>query len=280
MRNDAWLELRRRPVVWVAVAIVALILAMAAFPNLFTSVDPADCTLDRSMHPPSGGAWFGYDFQGCDVFSRTVHGARSSILVGVLATLVAGFIAAAVGLTAGYFGGWLDALLSRLTDIVLGIPLLLAAIVLLHRAAAGGGHGVGPVVLTLGVLGWTSAARVVRSSVLAASRQDYVVAARMLGAGNRRILLRHIVPNAVAPAVVVLTITLGTFIASEATLSFLGIGLRAPSISWGGDIFAAQPRLRQAWWPLIWPSTFLALTVLAFIMLGDAIRDAFDPRLR
>jgi peptide/nickel transport system permease protein/oligopeptide transport system permease protein len=280
MRNDAWRELRRRPVFWVSIAIVALILTMAALPDLFTRVDPADCTLSRSMRTPSGGAWFGYDFQGCDVFSRTVHGARSSMLVGVLATLLAGVIAAAVGMTAGYFGGWLDALLSRITDIVLGIPLLLAAIVLLHRATAGGGHGVWPVVLALGILGWTTAARVVRSSVLAASQQDYVVAARMLGAGNRRILLRHIVPNAIAPAVVVLTITLGTFIASDATLSFLGIGLRAPSISWGGDILGAQPRLRQAWWPLIWPSTFLALTVLAFIMLGDAIRDAFDPRSR
>jgi oligopeptide transport system permease protein len=281
MRNDGWRELRRRPVFWVSVAVLALVLAMTVFPTVFTSVDPADCTLDRSMRPPSGGAWFGYDFQGCDVFSRTVHGARSSIEVGVFATLLAGAIAAAVGLTAGYFGGWLDALLSRITDVVLGIPLLLGGIVLLHRlTAGGGGRGVGAVVLTLGILGWTTAARVVRSSVLAASKQDYVVAARMLGAGNRRILLRHIVPNAVAPAVVVLTITLGTFIASEATLSFLGIGLQAPSISWGGDIFAAQPRLRQAWWPLIWPSTFLALTVLAFIMLGDAIRDAFDPRSR
>jgi len=280
MRSDAWLVLRRRPVFWLSVAIVVVILAMAAFPGLFTGVDPGDCTLSRSMRPPSGGAWFGYDFQGCDVFSRTVHGARSSLLVGGMATLLAGCIAAAVGMTAGYFGGWLDALLSRITDIVLGIPLLLGGIVLLHRASAGGGHGIWPVVLTLGVLGWTTAARVVRSSVLAASKQDYVVAARMLGAGNRRILLRHIVPNAIAPAIVVLTITLGTFIASEATLSFLGIGLRPPSISWGGDIFTAQPRLRQAWWPLIWPSTFLAVTVLAFIMLGDAIRDAFDPRSR
>ncbi|OLE23766.1 MAG: peptide ABC transporter permease [Actinobacteria bacterium 13_1_20CM_3_71_11] len=280
MRSEAWRILRRRPVFWLSVAIVAVILAMAAFPGLFTGVDPADCTLTRSMRPPGGGAWFGYDVQGCDVFSRTVHGARSSILVGGLATLLAGCIAAAVGMTAGYFGGWLDAVLSRVTDIVLGIPLLLGGIVLLHRASAGGGHGVWPVVLTLGVLGWTTAARVVRSSVLAASRQDYVVAARMLGAGNRRILVRHIVPNAIAPAVVVLTITFGTFVASEATLSFLGIGLRPPSISWGGDIFTAQPRLRQAWWPLIWPSTFLAVTVLAFIMLGDAIRDAFDPRSR
>src|SRR2546421_5418564 len=143
--SAAWRELRRRPVFWVSVAIVALILAMAALPDLFTSVDPADCSLNRSMRPPTGTAWFGYDFQGCDVFSRTVHGARSSILVGVLATLLAGVIAAAVGMTAGYFGGWLDALLSRITDVVLGIPLLLAAIVRLHRAPPGvGGIGVGP----------------------------------------------------------------------------------------------------------------------------------------
>src|SRR6266511_956583 len=266
MRDDAaWRALRRRPVFWIAVGILALILAMAALPSAFTSVDPTDCTLDRSMAVPSGTAWFGYDFQGCDVFARTVHGARSSILVG---------------LTAGYFGGWLDALLSRVTDVVLGIPLLLAAIVLLHRATAGSAQGIWPVIGTLGALGWTTAARVVRSSVLAARQQDYVQAARMLGAGHGRILLRHIVPNAVAPAIVVLTITLGTFIASEATLSYLGIGLRPPAISWGGDIFSAQPRLRQAWWPLIWPSTFLAVTVLAFIMLGDAVREAFDPRSR
>jgi peptide/nickel transport system permease protein/oligopeptide transport system permease protein len=281
MRSQTWRLLRRRPAFWASAAILLVILLMAAVPAAFTRVDPTDCTLDRSIRPPSGTAWFGYDFQGCDVFARTVHGARSSILVGVLATLLAGLIAAAVGLTAGYVGGWLDALLSRLTDIVLGIPLLLAAIVLLHRAtASGAAHGVWPVVATLGILGWTTAARVVRSSVLAARQQDYVLAARMLGAGHRRILLRHIVPNAVGPALVVLTITLGTFVASEATLSFLGIGLRAPDISWGGDIFSAQPRLRQAWWPLIWPSTFLALTVLAFIMLGDAIRDAVDPRSR
>jgi peptide/nickel transport system permease protein/oligopeptide transport system permease protein len=265
-------------VFWVSVAVLALILVMAAAPGLFTRVDPTDCTLDRSLAPPGGGAWFGYDFQGCDVFARTVYGARSSLLVGVFATVLTGLIAAAVGLSAGYFGGWLDALLSRITDVVLGIPLLLAAIVLLHRG--GSAHGVWPVAGTLGVLGWTTAARVVRSSVLATRQQDYVLAARMLGAGHRRILVRHIVPNAVAPAVVVLTITLGTFIAAEATLSYLGIGLRPPAISWGGDIFAAQPRLRQAWWPLIWPSTFLALTVLAFIMLGDAVRDASDPRSR
>jgi oligopeptide transport system permease protein len=279
--SDPWRQLARNPLFWFAVALLAAITVMAAAPQVFTGVRPGDCDLDRSLNPPDGSAWFGYDFQGCDVFARTVYGARSSLLVGVLSTAIAGAIALGVGLTAGYFGGWLDGLLSRVTDVVLGIPLLLAAIVLLHRAtASGSAHGIWPVVGTLGVLGWTTCARVVRSSVLAARQQDYVRAARMLGASHPRIVMRHILPNVLAPAVVVLTITLGTFIASEATLSFLGIGLRAPTISWGADIFSAQPRLRQAWWPLIWPSTFLAVTVLAFIVMGDAVRDAFDPRSR
>jgi peptide/nickel transport system permease protein/oligopeptide transport system permease protein len=277
LRGDAWRALRRNPIFWVSVLIVALFVVMAVYPRLFTGANPTDCDLDRSLRHPGGGAWFGYDFQGCDVFARSVYGARASIEVGLLATLVAGVLAFAVGMLAGYFGGWVDALLSRFVDVVLGIPLLLAAIVFLNRVQH---TGVWPVAVTLGALGWTTAARVVRASVIGARQQDYVLAARMLGAGHRRIMLRHILPNAMAPAIVVLTIALGTFIAAEATLSFLGIGLKPPNISWGVDISDAQPRLRAAWWPLIWPSTFLALTVLAFIMLGDATRDAFDPKGR
>jgi peptide/nickel transport system permease protein/oligopeptide transport system permease protein len=279
--GDAWRDLRRNPVFWVSVVIVLLFVVMAAAPGLFTKVNPGDCDLDRSLRQPGGGAIFGYDFQGCDVFSRSVYGARASIEVGLLSVLVAGILAFGFGMLAGYFGGWLDAVLSRIIDIVLGIPLLLAALVVLNRVAnSGHNYGVWPVAATLGGLGWTTAARVVRASVISAKQQDYVQAARMLGAGHRRIMARHILPNAMAPAIVVLTISLGIFIAAEATLSFLGIGLKPPAVSWGVDISGAQPRLRQAWWPLIWPSTFLALTVLAFIMLGDAVRAAFDPKGR
>ena len=279
--GDAWQDLRRKPVFWLSVLIVVVFVVMAIVPRLFTAASPVDCDLSRSLRQPGGDAWFGYDFQGCDVYARAVYGARASIEVGVLSTLLTGVLAFAVGMLAGYFGGWVDAVLSRVTDIVLAIPLLLAAIVVLHRISASGhDYGVWPVAFTLGALGWTTAARVVRASVISARQQDYVQAARMLGAGHRRIMLRHILPNAMAPAIVVLTITLGTFIALEATLSFLGIGLRPPNISWGVDISGAQPRLRQAWWPLIWPSTFLALTVLAFMMLGDAVRDAFNPKAR
>jgi peptide/nickel transport system permease protein/oligopeptide transport system permease protein len=192
-----------------------------------------------------------------------------------------GVIGLVFGMLAGYFGGWLDAVLSRVVDVVLGIPLLLAAIVLSKRLSADReGSGIATVVIVLGILGWTTAARVMRSSVLAARSQDYVAAARMLGAGPLRIMWRHILPNALAPFIVVLTIALGTFIATEATLSFLNIGLRPPAISWGIDISTAGKHVREAAMPLIAPSLFLTLTVLAFIMLGDAIRDAFDPKLR
>lgn len=280
LAGDAWRDLRSRPVSWIAGALVLLLVAMALVPGAFTSVDPRSCDLDASLAGPGAGHWFGTDVQGCDVYARTVYGARASILVGTLSTLVAGLLAVIVGLVAGFYGGVLDALLSRLTDIVLGIPLLLAAIVFSRSFHPGRDLGVVPVVLVLGALGWTTTARVIRSSVITAKQQDYVTAARMLGASDRRIVLRHVLPNALAPMIVVLTIALGSFIATEATLSFLGAGLKPPTISWGIDISTAQGRFREAPWPLLFPAGFLATTVLAFIMLGDAVREAFDPKLR
>ncbi|MFI1193211.1 ABC transporter permease [Micromonospora sp. NPDC020750] len=281
LAGDAWRDLRRKPIFWISLFLVVLIAAMAVVPALFTANDPRDCVLSRQHAGPSGGAIFGYDFQGCDTYARAVYGARASLLVGALSALFTGLIAVVVGMLAGYFGRWVDAVLSRVIDIVLGIPLLLAAIVLLKRVSASSDNvRLFAVIFVLAVLGWTTAARVIRSSVITAKEQDYVAAARMLGAGNGRIMWRHILPNALAPAIVVLTIALGSFISAEATLSFLGIGLKAPTISWGIDIDAGRVHMRESATPLVVPSTFLALTVLAFIMLGDAIRDAFDPKLR
>jgi oligopeptide transport system permease protein len=278
---DAWHDLRRSKIFWIALVIIAVVLLMAAFPRLFTSADPRDCVLSRQHKGATGGAIFGYDFQGCDVYAKTVYGARYSIIVGVFATLIAGAIGLAFGLASGFFGGWLDAILSRFVDVVLGVPFLLGAIVLAKRLSSDPqSNGVLAVTLTLGILGWTTAARVMRSSVIAAKNQDYVAAARMLGAGNGRLIFRHILPNSMASFVVVLTILLGINIASEATLSFLGIGLKGNAVSWGISISDATGYVRVAAGPLIWPSVFLAATVLAFIMLGDAVRDAFDPKLR
>jgi ABC-type dipeptide/oligopeptide/nickel transport system permease subunit len=280
LSRDAWHDLQRNPVFWIAAALVLLMVAIAAFPGLFSRIDArtAACSLTDSLRPPDGAHWFGFDKQGCDVYSRVIYGARSSVLVGVFSTLIAGVVALVVGMAAGFYGRWIDALLARVTDVFLGIPALLGAIVV-AKALAGQELGIWPVVLALGLLGWPTPARVIRSSVIAARHQDYVNAARILGAGNLRIMARHILPNALAPMVVVLTILLGTFIAFEATLSFLGVGPRN-TISWGVDIAEAQRWIREASFPLMFPAGFLTATVLAFIMLGDAVREAFDPRLR
>ncbi|MBE1484978.1 ABC transporter permease [Plantactinospora soyae] len=281
LAGDAWRDLRRKPIFWISLFLVLAVTAMAAFPGLFTANNPQDCTLSRQHAGPGGGAPFGYDFQGCDIYARAVFGARASLLVGAFSALLTGVIAVVVGMLAGYFGRWIDSVLSRLIDVVLGIPLLLAAIVMLKRISSDSPNiRIMAVIFVLAILGWTTAARVIRSSVISAKQQDYVAAARMLGAGNGRTMWRHILPNSLAPVIVVLTIALGSFIAAEATLSFLGIGLKAPTISWGIDIDSGRTHMRESALPLVVPSTFLALTVLAFIMLGDAIRDAFDPKLR
>ncbi|MEU8077572.1 ABC transporter permease [Catellatospora citrea] len=280
---DAWRELRRRPLFWVALVIVALILLIAAFPSLFTSADPATCALRNRMGAPSGAAIFGYDVQGCDVFAKAIYGTKNSLLVGTGAALLAGILGMALGITSGYFGGWWDGVVSRIIDIVLGLPLLLAGIVFMKRVTNAGGGQTAillALIAILGLLGWTTAARVIRSSVITAKQQDYVHAAKMLGAGSGRIMWRHILPNSLAPFIVIITMALGSFIAAEATLSFLGIGLRPPAQSWGIEIATARLYMRENAVPLIVPSTFLALTVLAFIILGDAIREAFDPKLR
>ncbi|MBF9128515.1 ABC transporter permease [Plantactinospora sp. S1510] len=281
LTGDAWEDLRRNWIFWTAAVLVVLVVVMSAFPSLFTSADPGSCALARQHKGPSGAALFGYDFQGCDVYARTVYGARNSVLISLIATTIAGLIGVIVGMAAGYFGGWVDALLARGIDIVLGIPTLLAAIVLARRLSSDPNEsGFWAVALTLGVITWTTGARIMRSSVISAKNQDYVAAARMLGAGPGRLMIRHILPNAAAPFVVVLTILLGVNIATEATLTFLGVGLKGDAISWGIAISESAPYVTETARPLVWPSVFLALTVLAFIMLGDAIRDAFDPRLR
>ncbi|MEO7189603.1 MAG: ABC transporter permease [Vicinamibacterales bacterium] len=280
LSDDAWDDLRRSPVFWISITIAVLMMMIAVAPQWFSAVNArtAECSLRDSLAGPSSGHWFGFDKQGCDVFARTIYGARASVLVGVASMVLSGVVALVIGLLAGFYGGWVDAVFARFTDIVLGLPLLLGTVVV-ARALAARELGIWPVVLALGLLGWPPAARVIRSSVITARQQDYVQAARVLGAGNARLMLRHILPNAIAPTIVVLVISLGIFISAEATLSFLGVGARN-TISWGADIAEAQRWIRQASHPLLFPAGFLSLTVLAFIMLGDAVREAFDPRLR
>lgn len=277
MWGEAWRKLRRRPLFWVATALILLVCTVALFPGLFTSQDPRYCVLANSLEGPTAGHPFGFDRQGCDLYSRVIYGARSSVSVGVLTTAIVLVVGTVVGALAGFFGGWLDTILSRLTDIFFAVPLVLAAIVFMQVTAS---RTIITVVLVLAVFGWPPIARIARGSVLGVRNNDYVTAARALGAGRFTVLTRHILPNAAAPIIVYTTVALGTFIVAEATLSFLGVGLPPSVVSWGGDISQARNSLRTRPGVLFYPAGALALTVLGFIMLGDAVRDALDPRVR
>jgi oligopeptide transport system permease protein len=284
LTSDAWRSLKKNPIFWVSVVLIALFLLMAAWPSLFTNVDPAAAVLKDARVPPNADAWFGRDIQGYDIYSRTIYGARASILVGVFTTVATVLIGGALGMLSGFYGGWLDAVVSRITDMFFAIPLLLGGILFMSVKPNDANTPyfvvVGKVVLVLAIFGWPSLARLMRSSVLQVKPNDYVQAARALGASPWRIMKSHVLPNAVAPMIVVATINLGVFISVEATLSFLGIGLTPPAISWGVAISDALLAFRTTPHILFFPSLFLSLAVLAFIMLGDAVRDAFDPKSR
>nr|WP_296764358.1 ABC transporter permease [Rhodococcus sp. (in: high G+C Gram-positive bacteria)] len=275
--KDAWRSLRTRPIFIISAIIILAVLVVAAFPSLFTSTDPRYCNLDFSMQGPGGGHIFGFDRQGCDIYSRTIFGARASVLTGVGTTFLVVVIGVLFGAFAGFYGGWADSLLSRLTDIFFGVPLILAAIVLMQLFTD---RTIWTVVLVLALFGWPQMARITRGAVLSAKNNDYVMASRALGVSKVRTLIRHVLPNSMAPIIVVTTISLGTFIVAEATLSFLGIGLPPTEVSWGGDISAAQVTLRSGSTILFYPAAALAITVLGFIMMGDALRDALDPKAR
>jgi oligopeptide transport system permease protein len=281
--SDAWRSLRRNPVFLISSVAVAVIITIAVAPGLFTDVSPRRA--DLANHYLQGphythffqGDWLGYNGQGQSIYSRILYGARISVIVSVGATILVTLLGSLVGMLAGYFGGWIDAVLSRITDIFLGVPFLLGALVMLSMMEK---RSVWAVTGVIAALAWTQIARVMRGSVLTVKQADYVVAARALGAGTGRILMRHILPNAVAPVIVVATLALGGFIVTEAYLSFLGLGVPAPAISWGGDISVASNDIRVAPHTLFVPSVMLSVTVLSFIMLGEAVRDALDPKLR
>jgi oligopeptide transport system permease protein len=275
--RDTWRALRRRPQFIISAALIGFILVIAVFPALFTAADPGYANPDQSLLGPSAAHWFGTDLQGHDIYARTIYGARASITVGLGATLAVFVVGGALGALAGFYGGWLDAIISRVADVFFAIPLLLAAIVLMqvmhHRT-------VWTVIAILALFGWPQIARITRGAVLAVRGSDYVLAAQALGLNRFGILLRHVLPNAIGPVIAVSTIALGLFIVTEATLSYLGVGLPPSVVSWGGDINVDQIRLRAGSPILFYPAGALAVTVLAFMIIGDVLRDALDPSSR
>ncbi|MEW1865091.1 ABC transporter permease [Streptomyces sp. NBC_00669] len=275
--SDAWRDLRRNPIFIISALIILFLIFISIWPGTIATQDPLKANLARAQEGSSPGHPFGFDNQGRDVYTRVVYGARASVTVGVCATAGVVILGSVLGGLAGFFGGWWDAVLSRISDVFFGIPVVLGGLVFLSVVT---NSTVWPVVGFMVLLGWPQIARIARGSVITARQNDYVQAARALGAGNSRMLVRHIAPNAVAPVIVVGTIALGTYIALEATLSYLGVGLKPPTVSWGIDISDASNEIRNAPHMLLWPAGALSLTVLAFIMLGDAVRDALDPKLR
>jgi ABC-type dipeptide/oligopeptide/nickel transport system permease subunit len=284
--SDAWGDLRRNPLFWIGALLSLLFVLMALVPQVFArGADPRECDLANSQARPSAAHWFGYDQQGCDYLSNVVYGARNSLIIGVTAVLVILLLGVLVGAIAGYVGGFTDGVLSRIADVFYALPLILGALVLLRVGPSTdipiiNSRGPGAVAIALALFGWMTAMRLVRSQVIAVKSSDYVAAARAMGASGPRILVRHILPNAVAPVLVYATITIGVIIAAEATLTYLGVGLQRPAISWGLQIAAGQDIIRSAPHLVLFPSLVLTLTVMAFVMMGDALRDALDPRQR
>jgi oligopeptide transport system permease protein len=284
--SDAWESLKRNPLFWIGSVLGVFFVAMAIVPQAFSrGADPRECQLSNSGNPPSAEHWFGFDQQGCDYLANVAYGARNSLMIGLLAVILVLVIGTLIGAVAGYYGGAADSILARLTDIFFALPLILGALILLRVGPSTGlpiigDRGAGAVAIALACFGWMTAMRLVRSQVIAVKSQDYVSAARAMGASNLRILTRHILPNAVAPVLVFSTITVGVLIAAEATLTYLGVGLQRPAISWGLQISTGQSLLRTAPHLVLFPSIILSLTVMAFIMMGDALRDALDPRQR
>lgn len=275
---DAWRDLRGRPLFWVSAVFVLLVVIVALVPGMFTAVLPNDgCDLGKSNAGPESGHPMGFTRQGCDVYARVVWGTRTSLIVGVLATVISTLVGVIMGALAGFYGGWLDSLLSRIGDIFFTIPYIIAGIVVMSVLPQ---RNEVVLALAIGGFAWASTARIMRAEVLRVKQADFVMGAEAMGLSRFKTLVVHVLPNAMAPVIVVATLALAGSIVAEATLSFLGVGLGSGTMSWGNDISQAQSSIRTAPMALFWPSLALTLTVLAFVTLGELLRDAVDPKAR
>lgn len=289
-----WRRLRKDRVAIVSLAFIVALILVAIFAPVIVSLanaaDPreTDSTALSAFGAatgPSGEYFFGVDNLGRDVFSRVIYGARVSLEVAFISTGIAVLIGTAVGLVAGYYRGWVDTVLSRITDVVLAFPILLLGLGLAAACSGAEGcaggliePGLPVVILVIAVINWTYIARIVRGQVLSLREKEFVEAARSVGASDRQIIIREILPNLVAPLIVYSSLLIPANILLEAALSFLGVGVGAGTPSWGGMISDAQTLFPEAWWFMLFPGLALLITVLAFNLIGDGLQDALDPR--
>lgn len=274
-------RLLRRPTFVVAGAVIVVLVVIALVPQAFAGWfghgDPRACDVVDSVAGPRSGHPFGFDKQGCDIYANVIYGARASISIGLLVTVASVVVAIVLGCLSAYYLGWFDTVVSRVADVFFGFPFILGALVVLTSFQS---RNVWTVSAALALFGWPALTRLMRASVLSAKERDYVLAARSIGATDLRIIGRHLLPNAIAPVVVISAITVGTVIAAEATLTFLGIGLQQPAISWGLQLADAQTDFQTHPHLLVYPGLFLSVTVLSFVLLGDVLQDVLDPRRR
>ncbi|QMU96833.1 ABC transporter permease [Microbacterium esteraromaticum] len=270
-------RLAANPEFWIGAVLVAFFLLITVWPasvaGLFGHGDPRECDLSFSRRPPdpAAGHPFGFTVQGCDLYASVVHGAANSITVGIVVTLGTALIAIVLGMLAGYLGGWVDTLLSRISEVVVSVPLLLGAVLVLNSIEA---RNVWFVSAVLIAFSWPAAMRVMRTSTISIRARSFVTAAKALGLPTWRILLSHVIPNTVGPVIVLGTLQVGAVIASEAALTYLGIGLQAPALSWGLQLSQAEAYFADAPHLLYFPAGALTLAVGGFVLLGEAVRQA------
>nr|WP_218043332.1 oligopeptide ABC transporter permease [Oryzomonas sagensis] len=271
-----WPRLARNRFAVAGAIVVLLMLAVALLAPVIVHFGPNEINAREVLDPPSLRHWFGTDDLGRDVFSRVVYGARISLLVGFAAAGIAVLIGTVLGLVAGFYGGWVDNILMRVVDIMFCFPtffLILAVITFLRPS-------IWYIMIVIGLTGWMGVARLVRAETLSIREMDYIMAARCIGCSDRRIIFRHILPNAVSPALVAATLGIAGAILTESALSFLGIGVQPPTPSWGNILTSGKDYIEFAWWLSLFPGLAILVTVLAYNLLGEGVRDALDPRIK
>jgi peptide/nickel transport system permease protein len=272
----AWARLRRNRAALAGLGIVAVLVFAAIFAPFLAPDNPYIVSLDARLLPPGGEHVLGTDELGRDILSRLIYGARVALWVGIVTVFLSGTIGITGGLVAGYLGGYWDAVIMRLVDVFLAFPVIILTIAIV----AVRGPGLTNVLIALALVYWTSYARVARGTVLLLREEEYTWAARTLGASPVRIMLRHLLPNALAPMIVLASLGMGNAILAEAALSFLGLGIQPPEASWGSMLNFGMQFLRDASFLSTFPGLAIFVTVLGFNLLGDGLRDALDPRMR
>ncbi len=291
LQPTAWRRMLRHRLAWISLAFLSIMLVLALAAPLIADlrgIDPTQTDLFRRFEGPSAQHWLGTDDLGRDLFQRLLDGGRVSLLVGISGAVLSAILGAVIGVLAGYLGGRLDAFLMRLTDGVISLPLLPLLIVLAavdprklgvpSEIAQSETFSLYRIVVIVALTGWTTVARLVRAETLSLKARDFTRAAVALGARPGRIMFRHILPNTAGTLVVATTMSVGTLILFESTLSFLGLGIQPPAASWGNMLTGAQELLQEAPVLALWPGLLIFLTVIAFNFLGDGLQDALDPR--